>query len=145
MLILRKLHVLLIVLIIIPLLHSCALFMKYDGAELSEADSSKVKVQSNLHVVAYKKHGNTADEDRLGVLNWKSKIPAGKYRFEVSINEEGFGRSFIPVSIELEAKAGAAYWIAYQKEYGFSNKWSPFISTSEPDGFYGILEFWKKD
>lgn len=135
----------LIILLIVIGLSSCALFATYDGAELSEADSSKVKVQNHLRVVAYKKRGNTADEDRLGVLNWKSKIPAGKYRFEVSIDEEGFGKSFIPISLTLDAKAGASYWIAYQKTRGFSNKWKPYITTAEPQGFYGLLEFWKKD
>lgn len=133
------------ILIIITGLHSCALLSSYDGAHLSDSQSAKIKVQANLIVVAFKKHGDTAAEDRLGRLNWNSKIPAGKYRFEVSIDEEGFGKSFIPISLSLDAQAGSAYWIAYQKEYGFSNKWKPFISTREPEGFYGLLEFWKKD
>lgn len=130
---------------IITAFSSCALLGAYDGADLSDSESAKVKVQGNLQVVAFKKRGTTADEDRLGVLHWKSKIPAGKYRLEVSIDEEGFGSSFIPVSLNLDARRGASYWIAYEKEYGFSNKWRPYISTTEPEGFYGLLEFWKKE
>lgn len=130
---------------ILPFLSSCYM-ASYDGSNLSDAESAKVRIQNYLSVVAYKKRGNTAAEERLGVLRWNSKIPAGKYRLEVSIDEPEFGKSFIPISLELFAKPNTSYWIAYQRKHGFgSNKWRPYISTTEPNGFYGLFEFWKKD
>jgi hypothetical protein len=132
--------------LIILTLSSCSLLNTFDDSKLNESDSAFLYTQNYLSVFAYKKRGLDAAEDPIGNLKWKTKIPEGLYRLEVSFDKPGVGKSFVPVSVSLDAKKGKKYWLAYDQSTGFfSNSWRPAIVETEPSGFYGILEFWKKD
>ena len=129
-------------------LQGCAVYNSltntFDDAELSEADSATIITQEYLSVFAYKKHGRGSAEDPIGNLRWKSKVPAGFYRLEVSIDKPGLGKSFVPVSLLLNARKGKKYWVAYDDSHGFfMNSWKAAVLEGEPSNFYGLLEFWK--
>ena len=130
---------------LILLVQGCAalnsLTNTFDDSTVPEAEAATVLSQNYLTVAAYRKHGLGAAEDFIGNLKWKTKLPAGRYRLAVSIDNPGVGRSFVPVSLTLVAEPGKSYWVAYQSQLG---SWSPFVSETEPAGFYGLLEFWKK-
>ena len=135
--------------LIIGNLQGCATYKAatntFDDSQLTETDSATLFTQNYAKVFAYKKRGLGAEEDAVGNLDWKTKLPAGRYRLAVSFDKPGVGKSFVPVSLTLVAEAGKKYWVAYDESHGFlNNSWRPTIVNSEPPGFYGLLEFWKK-